>query len=110
MRIVYLIAGSVIVFLLGGYVDHQYDWPFGPLDAYFAPPLPSAAAGIGPGNASAYVPSYSRAQGAQDAPRNDIAAGGSVDLKRCVATMVLRKESESEAKTVCEKIVNGIGG
>lgn len=107
MRAVYLIAALVVAFLLGAFVEHSFDAPFGLLDSRFTaavavpPPLPL-------GNTA--VPTYSNARGAEDAPRNDVAQGGRTDFQRCVNTMVLRRESETEARTVCQKIISGIGG
>ncbi len=103
MRAVYLLAGLLIAFLVGGYVDHTYDWPFGLLDRRSAPPLP-AAAGATP------LPTYSRAQGAQDPPRADVPEGARVDMQRCVDTMIQRREPDQEAHTVCQKIISGISG
>jgi hypothetical protein len=109
MRALLIVAGLLVAFLIGGYVDHAYDWPFGLLDAPSAtamtarPPMPSD-------NTSTAIPTYSRAQGAQDAPRNDVPAGATTDLQRCINTMILRRESPQEAKTVCQKIIAGIGG
>lgn len=107
MRALTVIAGLLVMFLVGGWVDHNYDWPWGLLDPYAGPSAAPAAAMV-PGNT--YVPSYSKAQGLQDAPRADTPQGGATDYQRCVNTMVLRKESEAEAKQVCAKIIKGIGG
>jgi hypothetical protein len=108
MRALAVIVGLLIAFLVGGYVDHAYDWPFGMVDMVAGAPF--AAGGQTPGNASAAIPTYSRAQGAQDAPRADVAAGRTTDMQRCVNTMILRRESPQEAQTVCQKIISGIGG
>ena len=108
MRAIYLIAGLLVAFLLGAYVEHSFDAPFGYLSGpWFAsrsapPPLPD--------NGNTAIPRYSNARGAEDAPRDDVAAGGKTDFQRCVNTMVMRRESETEAKTVCQKIITGIGG
>jgi hypothetical protein len=106
MRAVYLFLGLVMAFLLGAYVEHTFAAPFGYLDeSWFAtrsaPSLP---------NASTAIPRYSNARGAEDAPRDDVAAGGKTDFQRCVNTMVMRREPETEARTVCQKIISGIGG
>ena len=103
MRAVYLLTGLLIAFLVGGYVDHTYDWPFGLLYTLSSPPLP-AGAGTAP------LPTYSRAQGAQDPPRSDVPEGSRVDMQRCIDTMVQRRESDQEARTVCQKIISGISG
>jgi hypothetical protein len=108
MRALAVVVGLLIAFLVGGYVDHAYDWPFGMLDMVAAAPFP--AGGQASGSASTAIPTYSRAQGAQDAPRNDVAAGRTTDLQRCINTMILRRESPQEAQTVCQKIISGIGG
>ncbi len=108
MRVLYVFLGAVVVFLLGGFVEHSYGWPYDAVEALIAPPLPAASAASGPGNTS--VPYYSRAQGAQDAPRNDVAAGATTDMQKCINTMVMRKEPLDEARTVCKKIITGIGG
>ena len=107
MRAVYLIAGLLVAFLLGGFVEHTYDWPFGYLDGpWFAsnPPTPAPTTG------NTDVPRYSNVRGLQDAPRADVPQGGATDFERCVKTMILRREPESEARTVCRKIITGIGG
>ncbi len=101
MRAILLLVGLVVVFLVGGYVDHVYGWPFSLLDA--SPSSVPMPAGVAP-------PLYSRAQGAEDAPRNDVPQGGRVDMQRCIATMVDRREPEQEARQVCQKIISGIGG
>jgi hypothetical protein len=107
MRAVYLIAGLIVAFLLGAFVEHTFDAPFGYLDGpWFA--STSAPAPL-PG-ASTAVPRYSNARGAEDAPRNDVASGAKTDFERCVNTMVMRREPEAEARTVCQKIISGIGG
>ena len=108
MRAVYFLAALVVVFLLGSFVEHTYDWPFGYLEGPWftgssAPPLPSS-------NVSTAIPRYSNARGAEDAPRDDVAAGAKTDMQRCINTMVMRRESETEARTVCQKIITGIGG
>ncbi len=104
MRAVYMLTLVLIAFLAGGYVDHTYDWPFGLLGTgSSAVPLPAAAS-------TAPLPSYSRAQGAQDPPRNDVPAGGGVDMQRCIDTMLQRREPEVEARQVCQKIMAGISG
>ncbi len=107
MRAVYLIAAVLVAFLLGAYVEHTFDAPFGYLSGPWvasrsAPPLPD--------NGNTAIPRYSNARGAEDAPRNDVAEGSKTDFQRCVNTMVMRRESETEAKTVCQKIISGIGG
>ena len=105
MRAIYLLSGLLIAFLLGGYVDHAYDWPWATLDTSFG------RAGHGGSSTSAVpLPSYSRAQGAEDPPRNDVPAGASTDMQRCISTMIQRREPEQEARQVCQKIITGIGG
>ncbi len=106
MRALLVMLGLVIVFLLGGYVDYAYDWPFGALlgSSYAAVPLPAGAGGM------ASQPYYSRAQGAQDPPRSETTAGRGADMQRCIDTMIQRREAEQEARTVCNKIITGIGG
>ena len=108
MRAIYMLIVVLIAFLVGGYVDHTYDWPFGLLASRFsAVPLP---AGASYGTSAVPLPTYSRAQGAQDPPRNDVPAGTRVDMQRCVDTMVQRREPEPEARQVCQKIISGISG
>ena len=107
MRAVYMLTVLLIVFLVGGYVDHTYDWPFGLFDNRSAVPLP---AGASSGGSTAPLPTYSRAQGAQDPPRAEAAAGASVDMQRCINTMIQRREPEQEARQVCQKIITGISG
>ncbi len=106
MRVAYIIAGALVIFLLGAFVEHMFDAPFGLIDgrmtASNAPPPPPL------GNTA--IPRYSNARGAEDAPRNDVAAGAKTDFEKCVNTMVLRRESQVEARTVCQKIITGIGG
>ena len=106
MRAVYLLTVLLVAFLVGGYVDHTYDWPFGLLSAYSPVPMP---AGLGT-TSTAPLPNYSQAQGAQDPPRSDVAAGSRVDMQRCINTMIQRREPENEARQVCQKIITGIGG
>lgn len=104
MRAVSVLIGLLIAFLVGGYVDHTSGWPFRLLDNQFFPvPLPAGAS-------TAPLPNYSSAQGAQDPPRDDIPAGTRVDFQRCVNTMMQRREPESEARQVCQKIISGISG
>ena len=107
MRAVLVLLGLVIVFLAGGYVDHVYDWPFGLLLGSSYVPLP---AGVGGTAGTTALPEYSRAQGAQDPPRAETTAGSSTDMQRCINTMIQRREPEQEARTVCNKIITGIGG
>ena len=108
MRAVYMLSVLLIAFLAGGYIDHTYDWPFGLLDSQSsAVPLP---AGASYGGRTAPLPNYSRAQGAQDPPRNDVPAGATVDMQRCIDTMIQRREPEQEARQVCQKILTGISG
>lgn len=104
MRPVYLIAGVVVAFLFGAFVEYRFDLPFGLLDGrsirlstIAPPPL---------GNTK--VPVYSNARGAEDAPRNDTPQGARTDFVRCVNTMMLRREPEKEARLVCQKIITGI--
>ena len=102
-----LVGLSVVSFLAGGLADDRYGFPFGwlenlgPVYSRYTP-LP------GPGQ-SAYVPWYSNARGGEDAPRAEIRAGRTIDMKRCVTTMMMRQESQAEANQVCGKIVSGLG-
>ncbi len=109
MRAAYVVAALVVAYLLGAFFEHAYDVPFGLVDKRGqiasaiapAPPLPA-------GNTA--VPRYSSVRGLEDAPRSDMAEGSRTDFQRCVNTMVLRREPETEARTVCQKIISGIGG
>ena len=108
MRALYLFAGLLVAFLLGAFVEHSFDAPFGALDVALTrttTPAPAAT-----DTASTAVPKYSDVRGLEDAPRADVAQGGKTDFQRCVNTMILRREPESEARTVCQKIISGIGG
>ena len=120
MRAAYFIAALAVAFLLGGFVEHTYGFPFGATFRTVAsPPLPAAPAGTPtaaeappppPASASTAVPHYSDVRGLQDAPRSDTPEGATTDFQRCVNTMILRREKEAEARTVCQKIISGISG
>ena len=109
MRPVFALAALVVAFLLGAFVEHSFDAPFGMALGSFTrlsssqPPLP-------PDTGNTAVPHYSNVRGLEDAPRNDIPQGATTDFQRCVNTMILRREPESEARTVCQKIISGISG
>ncbi len=108
MRALYVIAALAVAFLLGAFVEHVTGAPFGLVATAMvhtgtAPPLPADTA-------STAIPHHSNDQGLQDAPRNDIPQGAQTDFDRCVNTMILRREKESEARTVCQKIISGISG
>jgi len=114
MRAVWPVVLIVAAFLVGSYVDHVTDWPFGslvpavatavnvppPLAAVPPPPQPAAP----PAGQSAYVPHYSNNQGLQDAPRAEVMEGRDIDMKRCVSTLVMRKVPQSEAQGTCEQM------
>ena len=107
MRAVYFLAALVIVFLLGAYAEQTYGFPFG----FFARPIMAVGPAVSPvDNGNTAIPRYSNARGAEDAPRADVPQGSRTDFQRCVNTMVMRREPESEARTVCQKIISGIGG
>ena len=106
MRAAYMLAGIVVAFLLGGFVEAEYDLPWaailGPLSRT------AAVANVNPPLGNTNVPHYSNVRGIEDAPRNDVAQGAATDFERCVKTMTLRRESDQEARTVCGKIIAGI--
>ena len=112
MRPLIAVAVIVVAFLLGAFVEHTYDAPFGLALASFTrvsssePPVPP----VPPQTGSTAVPHYSNVRGLEDAPRNDIPQGANTDFQRCVNTMILRREPEAEARTVCQKIISGISG
>ncbi len=109
MRPALAVAVILVAFLLGAFVEHTIDVPFGLLLgsgtrlSSSAPPLP-------PTTGTTAVPHYSNVRGIEDAPRNDIPQGATTDFQRCVNTMILRREPEAEARTVCQKIIAGISG
>ena len=109
MRAVYVIAALVVAFLFGAFVEHVTGAPFGLVGTLGfrttagTPPLPAETA-------STAIPHTSDDQGLQDAPRNDTPQGARTDFERCVNTMILRREKEAEARTVCQKIISGISG
>ena len=110
MRAVVIVLGLVAIFIGGAFVEYRFDWPIGWVGTFLASAPPTASAPAGPSLATTAVPRYSSARGAEDAPRNDTPQGAAIDLQRCINTMVLRRESEKEARTVCQKIIAGIGG
>ena len=109
MRAVYVVAALVVAFLLGAFVEHSYDSPFGlmgrPGQRWGSAPAASPAV-----SDNTAVPKYSNIRGLEDAPRSDIPQGAKTDFERCVNTMILRREPETEARTVCRKIIAGISG
>ena len=109
MRTIFWLVVLGAVFLSGAYVDHTYGWPFRLLALSSPVPLPAGVSSNSTANV-APLPLYSRAQGAQDPPRADTAAGARLDMQRCVNTMIERREPEAEARQVCQKIITGIGG
>jgi hypothetical protein len=113
MRAVWTVVLIVAAFLVGSYVDHVTDWPFGARVPAFAavanvpPPLVAAAPPAPtapPTGQSAYVPHYSNNQGLQDAPRAEVMEGRDIDMKRCVTTLVMRKVPQTEAQGTCEQM------
>ena len=108
MRAVSLLVAIVIAFLLGAFVEHTFDAPFGALNFALLRNGFGSAPPAETGNTA--VPHYSDVRGIEDAPRADVAQGPRTDFQRCVNTMVLRREPEAEARTVCQKIISGIGG
>lgn len=48
-------------------------------------------------------------QGAQDPARSEILEGRSRDMRKCMATLTARRESDQEAREVCNKILSGLG-
>ncbi len=110
-----VLVAAAAVFLLGGYVEYSAGVPFAAIFKQHVPlpsaplrgtPLAAASPVMSPVRTD--VPIVSRAQGAQDAARADTPMGETVDLQRCYATMIARKLIESEAKTVCAKLIGGI--
>ena len=104
MRAVYLLAGFLVAFLLGGFVEAEYDVPW----AAILGPMSSHVSTIAAPTGNTDVPRYSNVRGLEDAPRADTPQGATVDFERCVKTMTMRRESEQEARTVCGKIIAGI--
>ena len=109
MRPAFAVAAILVAFLLGAFVEHTFDAPFG-LALGSVTRLSSSAPSLPPQTGNTAVPHYSNVRGVEDAPRNDIPQGAATDFQRCVNTMILRREPESEARTVCQKIIAGISG
>ncbi len=108
MKPLAIVVGLVLAFIAGCFVEHAFEWPIGWVDTMLTTaPVTSTLASAPP---TTVIPRYSSARGAEDAPRNDTPQGSATDLQRCINTMVLRRESETEARTVCRKIIAGIGG
>jgi hypothetical protein len=108
MRALSMLAGLIVAFFLGAFIEHTYDAPIGYLTGpwFAARTSPTAPADTG----NTYVPPGMNARGVEDAPRADVPQGPQTDFERCVKTMVMRREPEAEARTVCRKIINGISG
>jgi hypothetical protein len=48
-------------------------------------------------------------QGAQDPARSEYLEGWSMDMPKCMATLLARQEKEAEARQVCVKILTDLG-
>lgn len=66
--------------------------------------------GSGSGAYNAGVPSYSQAQGAQDAPRAEVMTNRSHDYETCMETLRLRRVDYERANDTCRKMVQGLYG
>ncbi len=104
MRPIAFLLGFLLVFFAGAFVEHQFSWPFAWFGALFAAAPTPVAQPFG----LTVVPRYSNARGAEDAPRTDTPQGATTELAKCIDTMITRRESETEARTVCQKIISGI--
>ena len=60
----------------------------------------------GPGS----IPTYTNAQGAQDAPRSETMSGRGRDYDACMETLRLRRVAWDTAKDTCTKMVAGLYG
>ena len=95
----------VLGFGLGAWTQEEYGFPLGALrDGWFSGRVPMPQ-GAGP----VVVPRYSNAQGAQDAPRSEVAEGRVRDREKCLETLRLRRVPLDEAQDTCRKILAGIG-
>ena len=56
------------------------------------------------------IPTYSNAQGAQDAPRSETMSGRSRDYDACMETLRLRRVIWDTARDTCTKMVAGLYG
>ena len=56
------------------------------------------------------IPTYSNAQGAQDAPRSETMSGRGRDYDACMETLRLRRVVWETAKDTCTKMVAGLYG
>ena len=103
-------AGGVILILVlvvlvfGGVAEYRFNWPFAlwqdqPVSPYGGPQAAQSGA---------YVARYSNVRGLQDAPRDDVAQGGEIDMQHCLNTMNLRGLTPPVAQHTCEAIIAGI--
>lgn len=56
------------------------------------------------------IPTYTQAQGAQDAPRAEVLTGRSRDYETCMETLRLRRVVLATAQDTCRKMIEGIYG
>ena len=104
MRTTALLLCFSLAFFAGAFVEHQFARPFGWFGTLFA----AASIPGGEDFGLTVVPRYSKARGAEDAPRSDTPQGATNDLAKCINTMVVRRESETDARAVCQKLISGI--
>lgn len=59
-------------------------------------------------NGNPAVPTYTQAQGAQDAPRAEVMTSRSRDYETCMETLRLRRVEQATAQDTCRKMVDGL--
>ena len=103
-----LVLGAVVaVVVVVGVSEYAFDLPF---DVWRTSSQPYGAPRADSTSGNTNVPRYSNVRGLQDAPRDDVAQGGAIDLKRCLNTMNLRGLKPDVAQHTCNAIIDGISG